>query len=337
MLSEPQGRGGREACGWQARLAGAAGGRGWRARLAGPCPMLTDPAVPRRHACSPALEHISKLPYLRAVLSESLRLYPQPPILIRRCERPSRAADQLEAGSAGPPAASDPPARQLPDPAPPRCAPSVGHCVMTCCRADWAATRRATQWGRAPTSSSPSGTCTGEQPLTWELSSSHVGAAAAALCCQPQLRAPGCLPQVSLPVGRTGCLPAGALLRAPREPRLQGGLGRVQPRTAGQRALPQRGHIRLCVHPLWCVGRALGERAHGAGLPLWVGASDGWRLAPGAAGVLLLAVPAGRRAPPPAPSPSTQPPLPRRASSVPSRPFCTPSSSLLSMTSWSLP
>jgi cytochrome P450 len=35
MLSEPQGRGGREACGWQARLAGAAGGRGWRAHV--PC------------------------------------------------------------------------------------------------------------------------------------------------------------------------------------------------------------------------------------------------------------------------------------------------------------
>ena len=31
-----------------------------------------------------ALEHIARLPYLRATLAESLRLYPQPPILIRR-------------------------------------------------------------------------------------------------------------------------------------------------------------------------------------------------------------------------------------------------------------
>lgn len=30
------------------------------------------------------LEEIDKLPYLRAILAESLRLYPQPPILIRR-------------------------------------------------------------------------------------------------------------------------------------------------------------------------------------------------------------------------------------------------------------
>ena len=31
-----------------------------------------------------ALEHIQKLPYIAAILAESLRLYPQPPILIRR-------------------------------------------------------------------------------------------------------------------------------------------------------------------------------------------------------------------------------------------------------------
>ena len=31
-----------------------------------------------------ALDHIARLPYLRATLAESLRLYPQPPILIRR-------------------------------------------------------------------------------------------------------------------------------------------------------------------------------------------------------------------------------------------------------------
>ena len=34
--------------------------------------------------CGAALEHIARLPYLRATLAESLRLYPQPPILIRR-------------------------------------------------------------------------------------------------------------------------------------------------------------------------------------------------------------------------------------------------------------
>lgn len=33
---------------------------------------------------APSLEDIGSLPYLRAILSESLRLYPQPPILIRR-------------------------------------------------------------------------------------------------------------------------------------------------------------------------------------------------------------------------------------------------------------
>ncbi|KAK9846940.1 hypothetical protein WJX84_011063 [Apatococcus fuscideae] len=32
----------------------------------------------------PALEHIQQLPYIAAILAESLRLYPQPPILIRR-------------------------------------------------------------------------------------------------------------------------------------------------------------------------------------------------------------------------------------------------------------
>lgn len=30
------------------------------------------------------LEQLSQLPYVRAILAESLRLYPQPPILIRR-------------------------------------------------------------------------------------------------------------------------------------------------------------------------------------------------------------------------------------------------------------
>ena len=35
-------------------------------------------------ACAADLEDIRRLPYVRAVLAESLRLYPQPPILIRR-------------------------------------------------------------------------------------------------------------------------------------------------------------------------------------------------------------------------------------------------------------
>ena len=46
-----------------------------------------------------ALEHIARLPYLRATLAESLRLYPQPPILIRR----ALADDVLPPGLRGVP------------------------------------------------------------------------------------------------------------------------------------------------------------------------------------------------------------------------------------------
>lgn len=35
--------------------------------------------------CAAGLSDIYAMPYLRTVLAESLRLYPQPPILIRRC------------------------------------------------------------------------------------------------------------------------------------------------------------------------------------------------------------------------------------------------------------
>ena len=34
--------------------------------------------------CDVGLEQLSQLPYVRAILAESLRMYPQPPILIRR-------------------------------------------------------------------------------------------------------------------------------------------------------------------------------------------------------------------------------------------------------------
>ena len=46
------------------------------------------------------LEDLKKLPYVRAALAESLRMYPQPPILIRR----SLAADVLPAPLNGDPA-----------------------------------------------------------------------------------------------------------------------------------------------------------------------------------------------------------------------------------------
>lgn len=32
-----------------------------------------------------AMDDFAKLPYLRMTIAESMRLYPQPPILIRRC------------------------------------------------------------------------------------------------------------------------------------------------------------------------------------------------------------------------------------------------------------
>lgn len=35
-----------------------------------------------------ASEDIGRMPYLRMTIAESMRLYPQPPILIRRCVRP---------------------------------------------------------------------------------------------------------------------------------------------------------------------------------------------------------------------------------------------------------
>lgn len=34
--------------------------------------------------CDADLEQLSQLPFVRAILAESLRMYPQPPILIRR-------------------------------------------------------------------------------------------------------------------------------------------------------------------------------------------------------------------------------------------------------------
>ena len=46
------------------------------------------------------MEDLAALPYVRSVLAESLRLYPQPPILIRRALQ----ADVLPAGRHGNPA-----------------------------------------------------------------------------------------------------------------------------------------------------------------------------------------------------------------------------------------
>lgn len=48
----------------------------------------------------PTLDHIARMPYLRMCLSESLRMYPQPPILIRR----SMSDDTLPSGLTGDPA-----------------------------------------------------------------------------------------------------------------------------------------------------------------------------------------------------------------------------------------
>ncbi len=45
-----------------------------------------------------ALEQLQQLPYIRATLAESLRLYPQPPILIRR----ALGDDTLPPGLRGP-------------------------------------------------------------------------------------------------------------------------------------------------------------------------------------------------------------------------------------------
>ena len=45
-----------------------------------------------------ALDQLQRLPFLRATLAESLRLYPQPPILIRR----ALGDDTLPAGLNGP-------------------------------------------------------------------------------------------------------------------------------------------------------------------------------------------------------------------------------------------
>ena len=46
------------------------------------------------------MEHLRAMPYVRAMLAESLRMYPQPPILIRR----SLADDTLPAPLRGDPA-----------------------------------------------------------------------------------------------------------------------------------------------------------------------------------------------------------------------------------------
>lgn len=49
---------------------------------------------------APTIDDIKSLPYLRATLGESLRMYPQPPILIRRALN----EDTLPAGLGGDPA-----------------------------------------------------------------------------------------------------------------------------------------------------------------------------------------------------------------------------------------
>ena len=61
------------------------------------CRLLIVLKPPVMHA---DLEDIKQLPYVRAALAESLRMYPQPPILIRR----SLANDVLPPGLNGDPA-----------------------------------------------------------------------------------------------------------------------------------------------------------------------------------------------------------------------------------------
>ena len=68
-----------------------------RVRAQQTCRSLILLKPPNMHA---DLEDIKQLPYVRAALAESLRMYPQPPILIRR----SLADDVLPPGLNGDPA-----------------------------------------------------------------------------------------------------------------------------------------------------------------------------------------------------------------------------------------
>lgn len=61
---------------------------------------LYCPTLHHVSPCPAALEDIKAMPYLRACLGESLRLYPQPPILIRR----ALGEDTLPPGLRGDPA-----------------------------------------------------------------------------------------------------------------------------------------------------------------------------------------------------------------------------------------
>lgn len=70
------------------------------------CPLNPPPALPPPPGSLSlppllllGLEDIKALPYTRATLAESLRMYPQPPLLIRR----SLAPDTLPPGLGGPP------------------------------------------------------------------------------------------------------------------------------------------------------------------------------------------------------------------------------------------
>jgi hypothetical protein len=85
------------ACGAAPPLAAARVSVKWPAPGArAPRPRLTAPPAPRP---PPAIDDLKALPYLRATLAESLRMYPQPPLLIRRALAP----DTLPSGLGGDP------------------------------------------------------------------------------------------------------------------------------------------------------------------------------------------------------------------------------------------
>jgi hypothetical protein len=131
-------------------------------------------ALPQPSPAPPPLlaawEDFARLPYLRMTVAESMRLYPQPPILIRR-QAPAPLRTLRCSAARGPSAHSAclPPllASCWPDTNRPptwhnlSCRRPAGRLATTSCPPASTATRAATPSARGPTSSSRCGTCTG--------------------------------------------------------------------------------------------------------------------------------------------------------------------------------